>query len=210
MFGIVANAGGGVSRNISYVSYTADNDTALTLPSFQAGDYAFIFQLNKGTITVPTTPSGFTSISAGGAGLSSQAVSSKISYRKMLSGDSRNITLSGTTPLSIALIFRPDFPSTGEDYGLPNAFFNTSNPPEQTVIGPSTTNSPYILFAHYASSGAVSPRTSSVTMDEQLSTSSQYIKYKIYNTGDTNETVTFDMEDEGTNILQSFYFQIQG
>ena len=129
----------------------------------------------------------------------------------MVSGDSRNITLSGTVILSLTLLFRPDFDSTGEDYGSPNGFFSTSNPPIQTVNGPSTELYPHIVFGHYGATGTVSPRDSSVTMTEIAnSVTRQYVKYKIYNAGDTAESVEIDMADEGTNILQSFYFQIQG
>jgi len=215
MFGIVA-AAGGVSKNITFVGSSVDNDTSLIIPSFQNGDYAFIFQSNLGTTSIPNTPTNFTSIttgtiSGGGGGAGTTSLGVKISYKKMATGDSSNITLSGSGVRAMALVFRPDFSGTLEDYGSPNTQSVTTDPALQTVVGPSTVLYPHIIFGHYSSSGVIAPRSSSVTMSEiQGVTTSQYVKYKIYNAGDTAESVEINMDDEGTNSLQSFYFQIQG
>jgi hypothetical protein len=214
MFGIVA-AAGGVSKNITFVNSSTSTSSTITIPSFQNGDYVFIFQSNSGTSTIPDTPSNFTSITTGsllvGGGGGGLSLGVKVSYKKMVTGESRNISLSGLGIRAVSLLFRPDFIGTGEDYGSPNTQTITGTPATQTVVGPSTSLYPHIIFGHYSATGTVSPRTSSVTMSEVTGGStSQYVKYKIYDTGDTSESVNISMQDEGTNSLQSFYFQIQG
>ncbi len=211
MLGIFAS-GVGVSKNIEFISSSTSTSSTITIPSFQNGDYVFIFQSNSGTSTIPNTPTGFTSITTGsavvGGGLS---LGVKISYKELVTGESRNISLSGSGIRAVSLLFRPDFIGTGEDYGSPNTQTITGTPATQTVVGPSTSLYPHIIFGHYSATGIVSPRTSSVTMSEVTGGStSQYVKYKIYDTGDTSESVNISMQDEGSNSLQSFYFQIQG
>lgn len=214
MLGIVANAGS-IDRNITFVanSRSTSTTTTLNLASFQNGDYAFIFQTNLATSTIPNTPTGFTSIVSQGANLAGGgSMAIKISYKKMLTGDSTNITLSGSTILATSMLFRPDFNGTLEDYGSPSTQIVATQPSNQTITGLSTSLYPYIAFAHYTSTGAVSPRSSSVTMTEVNGPStSQYVKYKIYNTNSTLENITGigGFDGGAGNGLQSFAFQIQ-
>ena len=86
-----------------------------------------------------------------------------------------------------------------------------ANPAQQTVPVASAANAPVVAFAMYsclASGGSVDPRTSSISMTEvdegANANADTYLKYKVFNPGDTLANFTVDMADEGTqNTLVS-------
>lgn len=89
--------------------------------------------------------------------------------------------------------------------GTINSDPNTGNPASQANNASSGTP-PLAVFGCYGSTGAISPRTFSTTADQELTSSNNaYFNIKIYNTSPANTNV--DMDDEGTNVLASFYLQ---
>lgn len=99
------------------------------------------------------------------------------------------------------------FSVTGGSFGTPvssNQEGTTGNPSVQTIT---PTTDAGIWIGIYAASAAVSPRTSSLTATGEINQGTRhYLKYGIYNSGAQSGTV--DMDDEGTNLLRSFWIPV--
>lgn len=86
---------------------------------------------------------------------------------------------------------------------------NTGNPAGQTVASAAGV-APLAVFGCYGSTGAVDPRTftvgGSAAKDGEITPATRaYLAYKIYDAAPAD--VVVDMDDEGSNLLASFYLQ---
>lgn len=172
------------------------------------GDYVqdssspFLQVLNSGGAGADFTGIG-TNLSTGGHG-------HRASYRVLTSSDVGSLySMSFGDTLINGILLR--FTITDGVVGTPasnNQQATTANPSVQTITPTSTYG---IGVAYYAASAAVSPRTSSVTATGEVNSSTRfYAKYFVYDTvtGAAPSSFTVDMDDEGTNLLRSFWIPI--
>lgn len=109
----------------------------------------------------------------------------------------------GETVFNNLYVFRGNVPILGVTVGSPQNETTIGNPAAQVVTSSSGTP-PLIVVAHYRSSGTIDPRSFTPAKDGEINAAvGDYLAYRIYNTSPAN--VTVDMEDEGTNGLQSCY-----
>jgi hypothetical protein len=112
-----------------------------------------------------------------------------------------------TAHRTIALLFRPSSPITSITWTNTGAQYTTGDPSSQTVSVSGQAQTA-VAMAIYNSTGVVSPRTSSISMQEIVhsATTTFYVKYKLYTEGEARTNFTVDMDDEGAgNQLLSFY-----
>ena len=86
-----------------------------------------------------------------------------------------------------------------------NQQVTTSNPSVQTVT---PTTPAGIAIGIYCATGTVSPRTSGVTATRELNNGTRHYIKSIEYTSGAPASITFDMDDEGTNLLRSFWIPI--
>ena len=191
----------------SFVASAAVNATAITIPASAAiGDFAVLFDAAGGTGPASAvTPSGWTNHINTTA---SNTIRCMVSSKTLVSGDpglSINGMTGPTTSRKIMLVFRPNQAIVSMTPSTPNAEGTTGNPAVQTLTmsGQAT---PLIAVACFRATAAISPRSVSPAFDAEVSedNSTIYMQYKIYNSSPANHTV--DMDDEGTNCLQSMFF----
>jgi hypothetical protein len=205
---------------LSFVEATyANGGTTIAMPTgAQAGDIVFVIDRLAATgslsnFRTPLSSAGnsFTAHQTNSGGSSTTFMGCRISSRVLLSGELGTITnlISTTTATAhraMAVLFRPASAITSTTYTSTGGQYTTVNPSVQTVTV-SSEPSAALAMAIYTSTGTISPITSSITM-EQLADSGVttfYAKYKLYADGESRTDFTVDMDDEGTNLLQSFY-----
>lgn len=200
---------------ISVSSVTNSAAGTIVVPATaQAGDVAVLldFAVSSTTAATAVTPSGWTQIRTDTINAST-AVRASVSYKILVSGDV-NATLTGmtggTSTRKMLLLIKNSRKITSVTVGSSNGAASDTDPASQTIsvsgIAPSL-----VLIAHYAGSSSVNPRTSSKTMTEVVgSSTNQYCKYSVVNNRSLAENITVDMDDNGTNALQSFYLKLQG
>jgi hypothetical protein len=181
---------------------------SILIPSTaQVDDVAVLFeQLGtiSGTPTLPTL-SGWTTVDTRATTL----IASGIYYKKLVSGDI-NSTLSlatGSLYQSHRLvILRGNNPFSTVTAGSINGQATTATPTSQT-LSMSGVGTPLIGFASYGATNSITTRGATGPTFTELSTLSTaiYVKYTIFNSGDTPINATISQTDNGTNILQSFY-----
>lgn len=213
MLGIFASAGS--SKEVTFIGSAVGTSggggsNSIVIPSTAlSGDYVVLFQQIASGLSTPGLVSQFTNIivNQGGA---SVGITGRMSYKKIGSGDIGSTLSLTNTQISTLLVFRPSFTATGQAIGTPQGVTSSADPGAISVTGPSTVTNPHIIIGHYGSTGTVANRTSSVAMTEvNGQTSSQFVKYKVYNQGTTAETVSIDTGDNGSyNLLQLTYLQI--
>jgi hypothetical protein len=227
-----AVAGGSGRQGVAYIRYpvtpvssltylssvTIKDLTTITMPTVQAGDLAvLVSNAYNSTTTLPTqvNPSGWTLIT--GNSIATTLGSRSNAYYKVCNGteSGTSITTMSYTSTSQAtlIIYRPNIPislvqnvvSVGlsaSDSAINSKTFSLSSP----------TSGPFIGMAHWASTGSVTVRTSTVTSTREIANSTnQYIQ--LFESAATNITNpysdgTISIADYGTNILQCWILQI--
>jgi hypothetical protein len=205
---------------LSFVGATYDSgSTTIAMPAGAAeGDIVFVIDrlAGSGSLTNFRTPltsssNSFTEHQTTSGGSSGSFIGCRISSRVLLSGELGTITnlINSTSSLghrTIAVAFRPASAITSTTYTQTGGEYTTGNPSVQTV-SVSAESSAALAMAVYTATAAVSPRTSSITMEELVESgvTTFYAKYKLYGDGESRTDFTVDMDDEGNNLLQSFY-----
>jgi hypothetical protein len=193
--------------------------TTIDMPSgAQAGDIVFVIdRLTTGagltSFRTPLTSAGnsFTEHQTTSGGSGSTFLGIRISSRVLIAGELDTITnlinnTGATSHRAMAVLFRPASAITSVTYTQTGGQYTTANPSVQTVTV-SSEPAAALAMAVYTAAAAVSPRTSSITMDELVDSgvTTFYAKYKLYGDGESRTNFTVDMDDESTNLLQSFY-----
>jgi hypothetical protein len=199
----------------SYVS----GATTIAMPSGAAeGDIVFVIDrlAATGSLTLFRTPlssagNSFTAHQTTSGGTSTTFLGCRISSRVLVAGELGTITNlinNATTSAhrTIAVAFRPSSAITSVTYTQTGGQYTTGDPSVQTVTV-SAEPSAALAMALYTALAAVAPRTSSITMNELVESgvTTFYAKYKLYANGESRTNFTVDMDDEGTNLMQSFY-----
>jgi hypothetical protein len=204
---IVPPAGWNTVRpSFSFLAAGGASSPTITIPGTPtAGDLCVIFNWCRNAFP-GTVPSGFTALQTNG----SAGVGGGIISAKKLDGTETTVTgLNGDNDeLWIVATFRPTGPFASFAWNSGNGEnVNSANPASQNIVALGATV-PVILLGQMCASGTISPRSISPAMDELNSHSNvnQYAHYKIYNPGDTPASHTYDMDDEGNQIvIQSGY-----
>jgi hypothetical protein len=209
----------GVTLTFVGASYISGSTTIAMPAGTAAGDIVFVIDRLAGTgsltnFRTPLTSNGlsFTEHQTTSGGFSTGFLGCRISSRVLssvnFSGTITNLidNTGSTTHRAMAVAFRPSSAITSTTYTERGGQYTTANPSAQTVTV-SSQPAAALAMAIYTSTGTVSPRTSSITMDElvQSGVTTFYAKYKLYADGESRTNFTVDMDDEGTNLLQSFY-----
>jgi len=186
-----------------YRSHATSSSSTITIPSAaKSGDLAVL--MDYSTSTTDTTPSGFTQINTS----TTTDIRVSSSYKVLVSGDpGTSITGMAGTTRKILLVFSPNKPIATVTATSTGSEATVNNPVAQT-LSLASTSATVIGFAHYAASAAVSPRTGTGMVEIIGADTRQYAKYIIHNTGRTTANISVDMDDEGTNGLQSFYINL--
>jgi len=215
-------AASGVTLTFVASSFTTATTTIAMPSGAQNGDIIFVIDralgssASIGQFRTPLSANGnsFTEhqTTSGGSDNQTNFMGCRISSKVLVFGESAgnisNLINNTNNPghRAIALAFRPSSAITSTTYTSTGGQHTTSNPSVQTVsVGSEPAAS--LAIAVYHAQAAVSPRTSSITMSEIVypSQTTFYVKYKLYSTGESRTDFTVDMDDEGTNLLQSFY-----
>jgi len=211
MFTAAGKCASSFPSNFTYTNYATTTTSSITIPAdAKIGDIAFLFDTPvNSTSTAPSNvvPSGWTQIYTGFGG-TVDASRQTVSYKILQSGDAgSSITgMTGESFRKAMLVFTPDQPINSVNFSTPSIEITDGNPAQQSLSMAGNT-APLLGFAVYrCSNNPVSPRTSSLTMNEIEVITAFYIKYIIYNFGDTPQDGTVDMNDNGgTNGLSSFF-----
>lgn len=201
----------------NYISVSSVSNSAaatIAIPATaQAGDVAVLldFAVSNTTAAGAVTPSGWTQIRTDVVNATT-AIRASVCYKILVSGDV-NATVTGmsggTSTRKMLLLLKNNRKVTQVTVGSSNGAASGLDPAAQIITVAGVTPS-ILLIAHYASSSAVNPRTTSKTMTEVVgSSTNQYCLYSVVNSRSLVENITVDMTDNGTNALQSFYLKLQ-
>jgi hypothetical protein len=198
----------------SVVTTTNGNSATKTIPAEAAvGDLALLFDTafsQGGSVPATAVPADFTSLKNDTILGSNGGVRAIVSAKKLVGGDPG----SGVTGLSggtqsryIFTILRPDAAFVGFTSNDADGQGTSGNPSPQTISAGSAATKPVVVWAHWYGTNFVDPRTASPAMTEvEGSSLAHFAKYKVYNSADSPQDHTVDMDDEGSeNILQSGY-----
>jgi hypothetical protein len=195
---------------LTFIGSAIGSDTSIEIPSFAAGDVCVIWNYVGNAMGQPTppsvTPSGFTLLDYQGSGSVGAAMSAKI-----LTGSETSVTGMDRSNLSgdvswIAAIFQPSAPLASLTANL-FAGNGTSGDPSISDIAAAGATPPILVLGQMSALGAISPRTTSPTMNEiQGAGTYHFGHYLIYNAANVPANQSYDMDDEGLrNILQAGY-----
>ena len=201
----------GTKKQISFVaSSTSSQSSTITIPAgSKAGDLVifsdFVYEwLADGAAT------GFTQIDKLFLPTMSRNYCLIARYRVLTSDSEAGTAVTGQTANIDTSKMMFTFRRTAGSWGTPankTAQVTQSNPSAQTVTG---TAVPSLVFAHYASSNDISPRTFTPVETASLSVGSQqwhWVHYLIQNAAAAS--VSVDMDDEGDgNLLLSYRFPL--
>lgn len=204
------------SISMSFVTSTTSATTSHTIStSAQAGDIAIIHMAASGSgAYAGAPPAGWANTTYARTTTGSGAVWGSFAWKQLVSGDIgatlTGLPTGGSWRNSVIVYFRPSKAITSASVvGTPNQQATTGDPVQQDNNIAGSNNPPNIIVGGYISNGTITTRTSSVTMNEIVQrTNNVFLKYKIYNIGDTLEYVSVDMADFGNNMLHSFYLTI--
>lgn len=189
--------------DISYLTNSTSISTTITGPSeIQAGDLLVLFDLAY-YFPSAVVPSGFTSIKE-----LNNSMISILSY-KIADGSEANASITGMygpdATRKILVVYRPTISLASLSVGGVVGNITSNNPPAQTIAASGATGIS-IGVACFSSVGAISPRTTSITPDHELSSSvNSYLQD--YKQTESPSDYTFDMDDEGIdNALIGCYF----
>lgn len=211
-----------LTRSFTFVASQTSNTNTIQIPaSSRENDFAILFNAHfsdsvESESTVTRIPSGWTKITSSYFSnffTDPNTVGASVSYKILSSSDpGTTITASGPLPMKTLLIFRPNIKINMITLGTVNEQATSGNPSLQTV-DLSQGNTPSLAFAHWKAVGTISSRPiSGISMSEVSNISAapsfnsqQYVKYAIFNAGQSTSDFTADMSDVDVNILQSFY-----
>lgn len=184
--------------------------------SIIAGDLLVLSDYVADSSSAPavTVPAGFSVMQNAALGNIRHVLS-----RKIADGSEASASLTGmsadTAHSKILFVFRPDNPLTTVSDASGGAQFTSSNPSAQNIVASGGTPPLIVIGAYVAfdtpGPAAVNPRTFSPTKDGEVQHNTfsgfidHWLAYKIYNSSPAD--VSIDMDDEGTNSLQSRYVQ---
>jgi len=194
--------GGGVS-SISVPSSNTSTASTISLPAgILQGDVIIVTAFGGGTVPpAQGTPTNFTNIFYKNTLNNSGQADIKLadgSESGSITGMNANVN-----NWKSLIIVRGDRPIKGYTVSSVNSEATSGNPVLQTVTSGSGVP-PLIVVGVYGANAAVSPRTFSTTADAEISpATNHYLAYKVYNTSPANTNV--DQDDEGVNVLGSFY-----
>lgn len=174
-----------------------------------AGDFGVMLDYARHGSSAPAavTPSGHTQAATVTDNTANSRSRASITY-KVLTGSEASLTgiWGGSQNRKIYLVFRPSIAISTVIYTAGGAEATAGNPTGQT-IDPSAETTAVILVGEMGSSGAISPRTTSPTMDEVAGSDTlHYGHYLISNNSPASQS--YDMDDEGNdNAMISGYFE---
>ena len=223
---LLLSLGSGAGQELTYVNAATGIGTTtrltLTHPSdVQAGDMCVLFHntWDNDSDFVDTAPTGFNMINTDPYLYTTATyMAHSVSYN-VVANPASSVTLplcNGDTQSPdnqgyVALYFRPfkTISSVNFDSSV-NLQETAANPTLQTVRAAGNTP-PIIVFAQAKSLTTIPPFVSSTTFDGFASFNATNIDanvgYKIYNTSPVDHDV--DMNDNGTNVLLSFYLRVE-
>lgn len=205
--------GGGIQAGgatITFVNSATATGGDITIPASAAvGDIAILFDTATSFSATPSdvAPSGWTligtSLAVSGSIL---GLRSSVRYRVLTTGQPGSTVtgIAGDTMLKHMLVFRKSA-GTWQTPAGNSQQATTGNPTLQTVtVG----SAPLIVLGDYSATGDIDTgMTFSPTEAGELNAGDgHHTKYKIYNTGPQNTSV--DMNDEGEQVLRSFYVSV--
>lgn len=217
MLGIIANSGGTttpVLETLTFVGSASTSGTSLTYPAgTTTNDIAVLFRILENTVSgsLPTQASGFTDILSSPT---TQLISGRSSYRQILSGDTAiTLTNPAGNTLSMVLVFRPNFTPATITANATGTNSTSAGAVSVNIPSGSTTNNPYLAFAHYGTTSSEQILTPDIAMTEidnggNSTARSQTVLYKIYNQNDTGQAISVSSTDSGTNLGQGFTLAI--
>lgn len=209
-FGRAVRDGG----SIALFASTSISSTAISLPaSIAAGDLIVILNHARDSVGTPNlvTPSGFTNqvnFTGGQTGNNGRfAVHTKLAVGT--EGGTSATGMSGDTLTDLVVaVFRRTPAAAGLTISTPNTQATTADPSAQNVAA-SGGEAPSVTLGCYGATGAISPRTMSPAKTAEANASTgTYLAWLIQNSAPSD--VSVDMEDEGANLLASFYISMTG
>lgn len=204
--------------SVTFVDSSTSLTTSITIPAgSQSGDLAVLFDIAiQSSTSQPTTvvPTDFnTIVNTGFSG--NFACRGIFSYKILTESDpGASITgMDGTfSERKILAVFRPNSGKviTSVQLSTPSSELTDGNPVAQSIS--MSGSSPVIIgFVGYGNGSLqIDPRTATgATFSELTAAINCYMKYTIFNQGDTPTNASVDMDDEGSNnILQSFFMRL--
>lgn len=193
-----------------YVAATGTGASITIPPAARAGDFCMIFNKAEGTtgnIPANMAPNGFSTLKTDNTASGSNNVTRSSVFAKVLTENDPGSSVSGldgnVEEEWIAIVLLANKTPSGFTDNSGGADGRTSNPPPQTIVASGEINKPIVAYALYSSTGAVDPRSSTVSMNEEQGASTDlYAKFIVYNDGDAPADIDVDMNDEGTiNVL---------
>lgn len=194
-----------MTRTISFVTYATSTGTTITGPAvIQAGDILVLVDDSVFMSQVGVIPAGFSLVAqVNFDDLLEQNISVKIA-----DGSEASASLTGLDglPWKILLVFRPSAPAVAISAHSVNGQFTFDDPDPQTVTAGSGTP-PLIVLGFYRAVNPIDPRTMLPSKSGEANLQGLWAAWKIYNASSSN--VIVDMENEGENVLQSLYLQVE-
>lgn len=208
---------GGNALSFTYLFNTSSTTTSHTVSSSaQEGDIAVLHCSAQGSGSYSgATPSGWTEAAYSRTTTGTGAVWGIFAYKILASGDV-GATLTGLPgggqgQASTIVYHRPSRAINTVALGATVGNEATTGTPATQTQNVSGVNlPPNILFGGWISGGAITTRSTSITMTEiaeKTGNPYSYVKYKLYNVGDTLEYLTADMADYGNNCLQTMFLK---
>ncbi len=205
-FGIIA-AQAPVLTTVAQQASAISTSVNVTCPTVIAGDVILLldFAVSFSSVT-KIVPSGFTEIRDNSTSTTRQVCSYKIANGTE-SGSSLSGMAGSLATRKVVVTFRGDIPISVVTPLDVEGQATTGNPTAQTVNASGQPVPLIVIGGYSAGSGTVDPRTFSPAKDGEVNQSGEsYIAWKIYNSSPAN--VSIDMDDEGTNLLTSFYMTL--
>lgn len=186
---------------------TSTDSGTITYPGgIEAGDMIFLWHGAQDDFATPSdvTPSGFTNLTNQSGTVTRFRIDRKFAVGTE-SGNLNVITADVWSEARMVIFRRSPAGTQGNTAGSTQAQLTTGNPSAQTQDGSAQTPT-IVVMGFYMASSSVDPRTFSPAADGEFGSGQAYIKWKIYNEGDTIVSHSIDMNDEGTvNFLASLY-----
>lgn len=209
--GLVAKMlAGGLQTLTQQFSVTASASSVSVSGQVQSGDLIVHMNVARNFTGAPNnvTPTGFTHITD-----FLQDARMSLNY-KISNGSETTIfgMVGGVENYTLVYTFRGDVPILSVAAQDVTTEGNTADPAAQTQNAGSGV-APLVIFGCYRATTAVDPRTftvgGSAAKDGEISPSTLvYLAYKIYNSSPQDAVI--DMDDEGNNMLASFFLECTG
>jgi hypothetical protein len=218
---LLMRGGAPAALALSFLFSTGSTTTSHTVSaSAQAGDLAILHCGANGSGSYSgATPAGWTQVCYSRTTSGTGAVWGVFAYKVLVSGDIgatlTGLPTGGGGASSTITYYRPSVAissvslmggsSTGDEA-------TTATPTNQTQNISLDNDPAYVNHVGWVANNSITTRGTTVTMSEITERASgfwSYVKYKIYNVGDTLEFNTASMADYGNNCLQSFVLKVK-